>query len=122
MIGNAIKFIPVKGTINVGMTDYLQAEYFDVCIRDDGPGMSKQEIEKIFDRFVQAKILKGPGEHGTGLGLSIVKEIIQLHSGQIWVESEPGKGCSFYFRLQKHKKDQNPLNLEMAKADASEDQ
>jgi signal transduction histidine kinase/CheY-like chemotaxis protein len=104
IVGNAIKFIPVRGDIYVNMTDYLQTDYFDVCVRDNGPGMSRQEVEKIFDRFVQAKILKGPGEHGTGLGLSIAKEIIQLHGGRIWAESEPGKGCAFYFRLNKYVK------------------
>lgn len=101
IIGNAIKFIPVKGSIYVTLTDYLHGEFFDVCVRDSGPGMSRKEAAKVFDRFVQAKILKGPGEHGTGLGLSIAKEIINLHGGHIWLETEPKQGCAFFFRLPK---------------------
>jgi signal transduction histidine kinase/CheY-like chemotaxis protein len=101
IVGNAIKFIPLKGSIYVTLTDYLQGEFFDICVRDNGPGMTRKEAGMIFDRFVQAKVLKGPGEHGTGLGLSIAKEIVSLHGGQIWVETEPKNGCAFYFRLPK---------------------
>jgi signal transduction histidine kinase len=63
--------------------------------------MTRQEASKVFDRFVQAKILKGPGEHGTGLGLTIAREIINLHGGHIWGETEPKCGCAFFFRLPK---------------------
>lgn len=101
IIGNAIKFIPVKGSIYVTLTDYLHGDFFDVCVRDTGPGMTRQDANKIFDRFVQAKILKGPGEHGTGLGLTIAREILNLHGGHIWVETEPKCGCAFFFRLAK---------------------
>jgi len=101
LVGNAIKFIPVKGTIFVTMTDYLQGEFFDICVRDNGPGMTRKEAARVFDRFVQAKLLKGPGQHGTGLGLAIAREIVTLHSGHIWVETEPKHGCAFFFRLPK---------------------
>lgn len=102
IIGNAIKFIPVRGSIYVTLTDYLHGDFFDVCVRDNGPGMSRKEAAKVFDRFVQAKILKGPGDHGTGLGLTIAKEIINIHGGHIWVETEPKHGCAFFFRLPKN--------------------
>lgn len=101
IVGNAIKFIPIKGSIFVTMTDYLQGEFFDICVRDTGPGMTRKEAGRVFDRFVQAKVLKGPGEHGTGLGLAIAREIVNLHGGHIWVETEPKHGCAFFFRLPK---------------------
>ncbi|MCE5187418.1 MAG: PAS domain-containing protein [Planctomycetaceae bacterium] len=101
IIGNAIKFIPLRGSIYVTLTDYLHGEFFDICVRDNGPGMTHKEANKVFDRFVQARILKGPGDHGTGLGLTIAREIINLHGGHIWLETEPKCGCAFFFRLPK---------------------
>ena len=100
LVGNAIKFIPVNGHIDVELSD-SDAEA-QIIVRDDGPGLSKEEIEKIFDRFVQIHQISGPGEHGTGLGLTITKELIELHGGKIWVESTLGEGCTFYCTLPKN--------------------
>ena len=100
LVGNAIKFIPVNGHIDVELNN-SDAEA-QIIVRDDGPGLSKEEIEKIFDRFVQIHQISGPGEHGTGLGLTITKELIELHGGKIWVESTLGEGCTFYCTLPKH--------------------
>ena len=99
LIGNSIKFIPVNGHIEVKIEDSES----EVCVsvKDDGPGLSKEEIDKIFDRFVQIHQISGPGEHGTGLGLTITKELIELHGGRIWVESVLGEGCKFCFALPK---------------------
>lgn len=99
LIGNAIKFIPIRGHITVELEEDL--EQFTVRIEDDGPGMTPEEMARIFDRFVQAKILKGPGEHGTGLGLTISRELVKLHGGRIWVESEVGTGSVFSFSIPK---------------------
>jgi len=57
------------------------------------------ESRKIFERFVQSKILTGPGHHGTGLGLSIAKELVELHGGKIWLETSLGNGCQFHFSI-----------------------
>ena len=100
LVGNAIKFIPVNGHIDVELND--SDEQAQIIVRDDGPGLSKEEVEKIFDRFVQIHQISGPGEHGTGLGLTITKELIELHGGKIWVESTLGEGCAFYCTLPKH--------------------
>ena len=99
LIGNALKFIPVNGHIGVKLED--SDSQITVSVSDDGPGLSKEEIEKIFDRFVQIHQVSGQGEHGTGLGLTITKELIELHGGRIWVESVLGEGCSFCFVLPK---------------------
>ncbi len=100
LIGNAVKFIPTGGCINITVTD--RGDHAEVAIRDNGPGLSKEDIEKVFDRFVQAHNLAGAGEHGTGLGLTIAKELVEMQQGRIWIESTPGCGCSFFFTLPKY--------------------
>lgn len=97
LIGNAIKFIPIRGRIEVILEEH--EDQITIQVRDDGPGLSREDMSRIFDRFVQAKIVKGPGQHGTGLGLTISRGLVQMHSGTLWVESEPGKGCVFSFTI-----------------------
>lgn len=67
-------------------------------IKDFGPGISEENQRHIFSQFYQAKDNKD-GSSGLGLGLFISKDIIERHGGQIWVESEPGKGATFNFSL-----------------------
>lgn len=100
LVGNAIKFIPPNGNIEVQLNQIDSNA--QIIVRDDGPGLSKEEIEKIFDRFVQIHQISGPGEHGTGLGLTITKELVELHHGEIHVESTLGNGCTFYCTLPIH--------------------
>ena len=93
LIGNAIKFAPDGGHINV-RTKNLDTTVA-VEIEDDGPGIERGDIEKIFDHFVQIEKQVGPGEHGTGLGLPIAKELVEMHGGRIEVKSELGCGTTF---------------------------
>ena len=95
LIDNGLKFTD-KGDVTVRIID-LQGE-IQVEIQDTGPGMKKEETEKIFDKFVRVVAEK---KEGTGLGLPIAKDIITLHKGRIRVESEPGKGSNFIFNLPK---------------------
>ncbi len=99
LIGNAIKFVLTNGHINVSITD--ENDMVKVTVDDDGPGLSKDEIEKVFDRFVQVNKPRETQEHGTGLGLAITKELVEMHKGKLWVDSVPGQGCSFNFLLPK---------------------
>lgn len=99
LVGNAIKFIPVNGNIEVSLEDCPQE--ISISVKDDGPGLSKDDIEKIFNRFVQIHMLLGPGEHGTGLGLTIAKELIEMHGGKLSCSSQPGNGCCFSFTIPK---------------------
>jgi signal transduction histidine kinase len=119
LIGNAIKFIPIRGHITVGLKE--DQDQFTVRIEDNGPGMTPEEMARIFDRFVQAKILKGPGEHGTGLGLTISRELVHLHGGRIWVESQVGRGSVFWFSIPKPPfgKACSASNLQSAKGDSA---
>jgi diguanylate cyclase (GGDEF)-like protein len=68
-----------------------------VSVCDTGVGISKQNIGKLFNKFIQVGRTNGPGEKGTGLGLAICKGLVDLHGGRIWVESAPGKGSKFHF-------------------------
>ncbi len=95
LIGNALKFTD-GGEIVLRIIE-LQDEV-QVEIQDSGPGMSKDEIGKIFDKFVRVVAEK---KEGTGLGLPITRDIIALHKGRIRVESVPGKGSIFIFNLPK---------------------
>jgi signal transduction histidine kinase len=97
LVGNAIKFVPEKGRINLRLTD--EDERITVEVQDDGPGIAEADKTRVFERFVQIIKQTGPGGHGTGLGLSISKKLVGMHGGCIWVESELGKGSSFFFTL-----------------------
>jgi len=72
-----------------------------VSIKDTGIGMEKKELDKIFDRTYMVDQSRTPDvKRGSGLGLSIVRSILDKHDGQVWCESEPGKGSTFYFTLK----------------------
>ena len=91
---NAIKYTPCDGTIKIkasGSKDELKFE-----ISDTGPGIPKEYYDKIFDKY--ERIIKD-NQEGTGLGLPIAKDLVELHSGKLWVSSEMGKGTTFTFTL-----------------------
>jgi PAS domain S-box-containing protein len=102
LIGNAIKFTPANGTITVSAQLYNDHEMI-VSVQDTGVGIAKNELEKVFDKFYQTGERVATDVSGTGIGLSIAKEIVQLHSGKIWVESENGQGAKFSFTLPLNK-------------------
>jgi len=97
LIHNAIKFTPEKGKITVS-TNVQKGKVF-VSVEDNGPGIEKDEIDFIWDRFYKSDKSRSKDKTGTGLGLAIVKSIVNEHGQEIWVESEPGKGTKFTFTL-----------------------
>ena len=97
LLSNAIKFSPEKETIV--FHHYREEEKNIFCISDHGYGIPNEKIESLFDPFVQIREHQSEATKGTGLGLSIVKKIIELHEGNIWVESRVGEGSQFYFSL-----------------------
>lgn len=94
LIGNAIKFTPEGGKITVGAESTGDEVVFWVA--DTGPGIGQAELSRIFDPFWQAA---RSGRSGAGLGLAITQGIIEAHRGRIWVESEVGRGSTFYFTV-----------------------
>jgi NtrC-family two-component system sensor histidine kinase KinB len=97
LIGNAIKFAPNKGQIFVEAN--LKDDKVRVSVQDTGPGIAKDDLSKIFDKFYQVSERSSTDIGGTGLGLSIAKEIVELHGGSIWAESDIGQGAKFIFTL-----------------------
>lgn len=97
LLSNAIKFTPAGGRIEVSAKDYIKGVL--ISVRDNGVGISPKDQEHIFDRFYQVRAEHMAGHGGIGLGLTIVKHLVELHEGQVWVESEPGKGATFFFTL-----------------------
>ncbi|HNW45040.1 MAG TPA: ATP-binding protein [Elusimicrobiales bacterium] len=98
LMSNALKSTPSGGNVVVAASRAPNNEpSIIVGVRDTGHGMSKEDLAKIFQKFVQIK--SSEPREGVGLGLVIVHEFIRLHSGKIWAASEPGKGATFYFTL-----------------------
>jgi len=102
LIGNSIKFTPAEGEIllKASMLRFGSGgEFVEISISDTGCGIEKKDMERLFTRFsqVDSSLTRKPG--GTGLGLAICKELVEMHSGKIWVESEVGKGSVFTFTL-----------------------
>lgn len=97
IISNALKYSPDGGNIRFGVT--VQDTYLKVMISDDGMGIPKDNVEKIFERFYRVDRARSRAMGGTGLGLAIAKEMIQAHGGDIWAESEEGVGTTIFFTL-----------------------
>lgn len=97
LLGNALKFTPRGGSVRVQVR---RAENLvQVSVTDTGPGIPKEQIGVIFEKFRQASPAGSRKILGTGLGLAIVKHIVHAHGGRVWVESEEGQGSTFTFVL-----------------------
>lgn len=108
LLSNAIKYTKENGNIKIMVTDEIDLVHIKVC--DNGIGISKDECDKIFDRFyiVESQL---HNKKKDGLSLSIIKEIIEAHNGNMWVESEEGKGSTFHFTLPKNEyREENEKN------------
>ena len=97
LISNAIKYSDLQKGIWVITSRHRDAARFEV--RDEGPGLSNDDKMKVFGKFQKLSAQPTGGEPSTGLGLSIVKQLIEMHGGNVWVESELGKGSSFILEL-----------------------
>jgi two-component system phosphate regulon sensor histidine kinase PhoR len=98
LVDNAIKYGRVQGKVVVGGKK-IDGEKIEIYVRDDGPGIPQESLDRVFERFYRVDKARSRDQGGTGLGLSIVKHIVQAHGGKVWVESELGKGATFYFTL-----------------------
>jgi two-component system, OmpR family, phosphate regulon sensor histidine kinase PhoR len=100
LLDNAIKYGRAGGRILLQGQDLPDGKV-RLCVSDDGPGIPAEARDRIFERFFRIDKARSRDTGGTGLGLSIVKHIVQSHGGEVWVESEPGRGTSFFFTLPK---------------------
>jgi signal transduction histidine kinase len=97
LISNAIKFSPAGDVVKIDLT--ANNEKMRVSITDNGPGISNEFHDRLFEKFTQEDSSDTRQKGGTGLGLSITKIIIETHNGSIGVDSTPGEGATFYFDL-----------------------
>lgn len=93
LLSNALKYTPAGGFIHVSLAD--EGERLRIEVKDSGKGIDKEELTKVFERFFQAK----GAASGTGIGLALVKSFVDLHHGEVRVESELGKGTCFIVLL-----------------------
>jgi len=101
LIMNSIKYGKENGTTEITVEDLVDDKVI-VRIRDNGEGIEKQNIPRLFERFYRVDKSGSRSEGGSGLGLSIVKHIIEAHGEKIYIESEFGKGSEFSFTLEKN--------------------
>lgn len=114
LISNAIKFTPEGGKIDIRTQvidakdinyveifdnefKQLRGQYLQVCVKDNGIGISKENLAHVFDKFAQIENSLSRKVGGSGLGLPITRQLLEAHNGTIWCNSKPDKGSSFYF-------------------------
>jgi signal transduction histidine kinase len=95
LLGNAIKFTPAEGWVRIGV-EQLSPKFVKFSVQDNGPGIQRDQIQHLFQRYWQAR---DTAAQGTGLGLSIARGIVEAHGGKIWAESRLGEGSTFHFIL-----------------------
>ena len=113
LIDNALKYTPKDGTIIVKAE--VIDEYMQITVADNGIGVPKNQMEKLFTKFFRGTNAVKQETNGTGLGLYIVKNIARRHGGDVWAKSEEGKGTTFYLALplkesESNQKDDKPLS------------
>ena len=102
LLENAIRYSPADSALTVNCD--VQGDFTDFSVRDEGPGISRQHQQRIFERFYRIEKHRSDHWGSTGLGLAICRHIIRNHGGSIWVQSpNPGdaKGTTFHFTLRK---------------------
>lgn len=109
LLSNAIKFSPRGGTITMTlrdaerMVDGVPMPHLSFSIDDEGEGIPEDELDDIFDKFIQSSKTK-TGAGGTGLGLSICRDFINAHKGKIWAKNNAAGGATFTFLLPRHER------------------
>jgi signal transduction histidine kinase len=98
LVSNAIKYTPVGGRMELSMS--ADDRGIAIRVKDEGPGLSQEDMSRLFGRFQRLSARPTGGESSTGLGLSIVKRIVELHGGTVDAQSAgPGQGATFVIRL-----------------------
>ena len=103
LLSNALKFTAKNGTVSVYMTVGVEDafdsnnEFVEIVVKDNGIGIEARNRERIFHRFFQ--VAENKNEGGTGIGLALTRELVKMHRGEIFADSEPGKGTRFTVRL-----------------------
>ena len=99
LLGNAIKYGSKNGNVQVSFEE-IENRLLKITVKDDGPGISAEHLDRIFERFYRVEKSRSKDKGGSGLGLAIVKHILSAHNTEIRVNSKVKKGTSFSFELQ----------------------
>lgn len=113
LLSNAVKFSPLDGVVKI--TIGRSAETLIISLRDQGPGVPEDELDSVFDKFVQSSKTR-TGAGGTGLGLAICRQLVAAHHGRIWAENNPDRGTTFKLKLPLRRlrgMEQDPAFVEM---------
>jgi PAS domain S-box-containing protein len=97
LISNAVKYSPKDTAIQISCS--INENEIAISVKDEGVGIKPADVAKIFDRYYRVESSNTKHISGFGIGLYLSAEIVERHGGKIWVESEPGKGSTFYFSL-----------------------
>jgi signal transduction histidine kinase len=97
LVNNSIKFTGPGGAVTIG--GKISDRSVDLFVKDIGIGISPEDQEKLFKPFFQVDSSSSREYEGTGLGLALVKKFVEMHGGEVWVESQPGKGSTFGFSI-----------------------
>jgi signal transduction histidine kinase len=104
LVSNAMKFTKENGNVGVKafpVSNGYGDDYIEIWVQDDGVGIPKQQVDMVFQKFYQVHDGEFKRPKGTGLGLTIVFEMVKLHKGYVWAESDLGKGTTFKIALPK---------------------
>jgi two-component system, OmpR family, sensor histidine kinase BaeS len=99
ILSNALTYTPAGGYVTVTAAEVT--DHVHITVKDTGKGIPKDEVELVFERFYRSEKSRNREYGGSGIGLTIVKRIIEAHGGQIWIESELGKGTEVHIRFSK---------------------
>jgi CheY-like chemotaxis protein len=97
LLSNAVKFTPTAGTVNVSAV--RDGEFIEITVADTGIGIRGEDVPKLFQAFTQLESVYTKGFEGTGLGLALTRQLVELHGGRIWMDSEFGTGSRFSFTI-----------------------
>jgi len=102
LLANAIRFTPAGGTVCIEMSPDTTGRWITISLRDTGLGIAAEHLARVFDRLYQVTEGEWATQGGLGLGLHLARELVRLHGGDIWVESEVGRGTTFTFTVPAH--------------------
>jgi two-component system, OmpR family, phosphate regulon sensor histidine kinase PhoR len=119
LVENGIKYTPVGGQVTITVRDQQTKVVFEV--KDTGIGIAPLDIPKLFEKFFRSAQREGFYQRGSSLGLAIVKSIAERHDGRVWVDSQLGRGSTFYLELPAYVRE-TPLNLAEPDQDDGEDE
>jgi two-component system phosphate regulon sensor histidine kinase PhoR len=97
LVSNAIKYSPSGGAVTVDIKS--EGDTLTVAVKDQGIGIPQDKLSRVFEKFERVDDRDTRQAGGTGIGLFLVKHLVERHDGQVWVESEPGQGSTFTFRV-----------------------